>query len=250
LRLGAKALGAKAPGAKALGAKALGARANGPISRTIAAQIDIAVAAANWCGSERRETRANADRAIVADECTLCLPLGWLPPHQPAHCAVAVGRRQGRRMRKRRHHADGSGNATNQSVVDRDGANGAEPRLFCGRSAAAATSMVAEIFTTMSRWCCTFAGRRLTPCNRGWRVSDGVAGSANEAAVGWRFTVSVRQPNGGMHHRMWILAIADEGSARQRLRGADLPAEAEAVPLSPEEAAHFGLAAGDIRRVL
>jgi hypothetical protein len=81
----------------------------------------------------------------------------------------------------------------------------------------------------------------------GWRVSGTVSG---EALLGWRFTISVPQPNGCIHHRMWILAIPDEGHARQKLLLTNLPAEAEAAPLSPDELAHFGLEPGEVRRVL
>jgi hypothetical protein len=49
---------------------------------------------------------------------------------------------------------------------------------------------------------------------------------------------------------MWILAIPDEVSAREKLLLTNLAAEAEAVPLSPDELEHFGLEPGEVRRVL
>jgi hypothetical protein len=49
---------------------------------------------------------------------------------------------------------------------------------------------------------------------------------------------------------VWILAIPDKQSAREKLLLAIAPAEAEAVPLSPHEVEHFCLGPGEIRRVL
>ena len=62
------------------------------------------------------------------------------------------------------------------------------------------------------------------------------------------------QPNGRLDHKVWILAVPDEESAREKLLLNVLPAEAEAeaeaVPLSADEVEHFGLEPGEIRRIL
>jgi hypothetical protein len=80
-----------------------------------------------------------------------------------------------------------------------------------------------------------------------WQVS-----TQNQPSLGWRFTIPVPQPNGRLDHKVWILAVPDEESAREKLLLNVLPAEAEAeaVPLSADEVEHFGLEPGEIRRIL
>ena len=90
-----------------------------------------------------------------------------------------------------------------------------------------------------------------------WQVS-----TQKQPSLGWRFTIPVPQPNGRLDHKVWILAVPDEESAREKLLRNVLPAEAEAeaahargragpeVPLSADEVEHFGLEPGEIRRIL
>jgi len=76
-----------------------------------------------------------------------------------------------------------------------------------------------------------------------------MAERTNDAAAGWKVTISVPQPNGADVDHLWVAAIADERETRERLLLPDLPGEARLEPLSTDELAEFGLEPGEVRRI-
>jgi len=66
---------------------------------------------------------------------------------------------------------------------------------------------------------------------------------------GWKITIHVPHPYGRDRPQVWLAAIPDAQTTREKLMLPEIPGEADLVPLSPDEVAEFALEPGEIRRL-